>query len=64
MSTPEVFIVSAARTAIGSFGGSLKDVALSQLATFWSGLRSERVYRLEAPGWVRANRVVAGRVTG
>ncbi|MDR7095304.1 patatin-like phospholipase family protein [Hydrogenophaga laconesensis] len=34
--------------------------ALSQLATFWSGLRSERVYRLEAPGWVRANRVVAG----
>ncbi len=34
--------------------------ALAQLATFWSGLRSERVYRLEAPGWVRANRVVAG----
>ncbi|MGQ7958591.1 acetyl-CoA C-acyltransferase family protein [Pseudomonas sp. SP16.1] len=33
MPTPEVFIVSAARTAIGSFGGSLKDVALSQLAT-------------------------------
>ncbi|ERI50815.1 3-ketoacyl-CoA thiolase [Pseudomonas sp. EGD-AK9] len=33
MSTPEVFIVSAARTAIGSFGGSLKDVALSQLAS-------------------------------
>jgi acetyl-CoA C-acetyltransferase len=33
MSTPEVFIVSAARTAIGSFGGSLKDTPLTQLAT-------------------------------
>lgn len=33
MSTPEVFIVSAARTAIGSFGGTLKDISLSQLAT-------------------------------
>ncbi len=34
--------------------------ALPRLASFWSGLRSERVYRLEAPGWVKANRVVAG----
>ncbi len=34
--------------------------ALPRLATFWSALRSERVYRLEAPGWVRANRIVAG----
>ncbi|WP_236581736.1 patatin-like phospholipase family protein [Hydrogenophaga sp. BPS33] len=34
--------------------------ALGALAAFWSSLRSERVYRLEAPGWVRANRVVAG----
>lgn len=34
--------------------------ALTELAAFWSSLRSERVYRLEAPGWVRANRVVAG----
>ncbi len=34
--------------------------ALSQLATFWSGLHSDRVYQLQAPGWVRANRVVAG----
>ncbi|MES2839733.1 MAG: patatin-like phospholipase family protein [Pseudomonadota bacterium] len=34
--------------------------ALPQLATFWMGLRSEQVYRLEAPGWVRANRLVAG----
>mgnify|MGYP006200274413 CR=1 FL=1 len=33
MSTPEVFVVSAARTAIGSFGGSLKDIPLAQLAT-------------------------------
>ena len=33
MSTPEVFVVSAARSAIGSFGGGLKDVALVDLAT-------------------------------
>ncbi len=33
MSTPEVFIVSATRTAIGSFGGTLKDIPPSQLAT-------------------------------
>jgi len=33
MSKPEVYIVSAARTAIGTFGGSLKDVPLSELAT-------------------------------
>lgn len=33
MNTPEVFVVSAARTAIGSFGGSLKDVPLADLAT-------------------------------
>lgn len=33
MSTPEVYIVSAVRTAIGSFGGALKEVPLSQLAT-------------------------------
>ncbi|PZO14515.1 MAG: patatin [Burkholderiales bacterium] len=34
--------------------------ALPELAKFWMALRSERVYRLEAPGWVRANRLVAG----
>ncbi|AOF88085.1 patatin-like phospholipase family protein [Hydrogenophaga sp. RAC07] len=34
--------------------------ALPMLAQFWMGLRSEQVYRLEAPGWVRANRLVAG----
>jgi len=33
MNTPEIFVVSAARTAIGSFGGSLKDVPLADLAT-------------------------------
>jgi len=33
MSTPEVFIVSASRTAIGTFGGSLKDVPMADLAT-------------------------------
>ena len=42
MSTPEVFIVSAARTAIGSFGGSLKDVALSQLASTTVGAALQR----------------------
>lgn len=33
MSTPDLFVVSAVRTAIGSFGGGLKDVPLSTLAT-------------------------------
>ncbi|KPA87950.1 MULTISPECIES: acetyl-CoA C-acyltransferase family protein [Pseudomonas] len=33
MSKPEVYIVSAVRTAIGTFGGALKDVPLSDLAT-------------------------------
>lgn len=33
MSTREIFVVSAARTAIGTFGGSLKDVPNTQLAT-------------------------------
>ncbi len=33
MSQPEVFVVGAARTAIGSFGGSLKDQPLSSIAT-------------------------------
>ncbi|WP_291012130.1 patatin-like phospholipase family protein [Hydrogenophaga sp.] len=34
--------------------------ALPQLAAFWATLRSERVYELDTPGWVRANRVIAG----
>ncbi|OJZ15877.1 MULTISPECIES: acetyl-CoA C-acyltransferase family protein [Variovorax] len=33
MSQPEVFVLAAMRTAIGTFGGSLKDVPLSQIAT-------------------------------
>ena len=33
MSRPVVYVVSAARTAIGSFGGALKDVPLAALAT-------------------------------
>jgi len=33
MPKPEVFVVNAVRTAIGSFGGSLKEVALTALAT-------------------------------
>lgn len=34
--------------------------ALLDLAAFWGGLRSQQVYRLDAPRWVRANRIVAG----
>ena len=34
--------------------------ALDSLAAFWSELRSDRVYRLEAPSWVRASRLLAG----
>ena len=33
MTTRGIFVVGAARTAIGTFGGSLKDVPLSELAT-------------------------------
>ncbi|MGH8385158.1 MAG: acetyl-CoA C-acyltransferase family protein [Pseudomonas sp.] len=33
MNNPEIFVVSAARTAIGTFGGSLKDVPPVDLAT-------------------------------
>ncbi|CAI8759210.1 acetyl-CoA C-acyltransferase family protein [Pseudomonas serbica] len=32
MNTPEIYVVSAARTAIGTFGGSLKDVPPAELA--------------------------------
>jgi NTE family protein len=34
--------------------------ALYELAEFWTKLRSRRVYHLDAPGWVRANRLFAG----
>ena len=33
MSTRDIFVVSAARTAIGTFGGGLKDVPNAQMAT-------------------------------
>lgn len=33
MSSPQIYIVSAVRSAIGSFGGSLKDLPLADLAT-------------------------------
>jgi acetyl-CoA C-acetyltransferase len=33
MNTPEIYVVSAARTAIGTFGGALKDVPPADLAT-------------------------------
>lgn len=34
--------------------------ALPALSDFWRQLRSDQVYRLEAPTWVRASRVLAG----
>ena len=34
--------------------------ALPALGEFWLKLRSDQVYRLEAPTWVRASRVLAG----
>ena len=34
--------------------------ALTELARFWRELRSSDVYRLDAPGWARANRLAAG----
>ena len=33
MSTREIWVIGAARTAVGTFGGALKDVALADLAT-------------------------------
>ncbi|WP_439861827.1 acetyl-CoA C-acyltransferase family protein [Pseudomonas sp. MBLB4136] len=42
MNRPEVFIVSAVRTAIGKFGGSLKDVPPSQLASLVSQAAVQR----------------------
>lgn len=50
MSNPEVFVVSALRTAIGGFGGSLKDVSpielgtqVSRAALAGSGLAAEHI---------------------
>ena len=33
MLQPDIYVVGAVRTAIGTFGGSLKDVPLAELAT-------------------------------
>jgi len=33
MTSPDIFVVGTARTAIGAFGGALKDVADNKLAT-------------------------------
>jgi len=33
MTRPDIFVIAAARTAIGTYGGALKDVPLTQLAT-------------------------------
>lgn len=35
-------------------------LALPALSDFWQRLRSDQVYRLDAPTWVRASRVLAG----
>lgn len=50
MNTNEIFVVGAARTAIGTYGGTLKDIPMSQLATTAvkaaverGGIRSEQV---------------------
>ncbi len=35
-------------------------LALQEMPSFWRDLRSDLVYRLDAPGWVRTNRLLAG----
>ncbi|NQD94658.1 acetyl-CoA C-acyltransferase, partial [Pseudomonas sp. CrR25] len=42
MNTLEVFVVSAVRTAIGTFGGTLKDTPPAQLATLVTRAALER----------------------
>ena len=53
MSSPEIYVVSAVRSAIGGFGGSLKDLPLADLATTItraaierSGVAAEQVGRV------------------
>lgn len=58
MSNTEIFVVAAARTAIGSFGGALKDVPLSDLAAIVVRAALERSG--VAPGQV--GHVVMGNV--
>ncbi len=42
MNNPEIYVVSAVRTAIGGFGGSLKDLPLADLATTVASAAIER----------------------
>jgi acetyl-CoA C-acetyltransferase len=42
MSSPEIYVVSAVRSAIGGFGGSLKDLPLADLATTITSAAIER----------------------
>jgi len=60
MGMPDVVIVAATRTAIGSFGGTLKDVPLSQLATLvvQSALRTSGVEPAEVGHLVMGNVMV------
>ena len=58
MSQRDVFVVAAARTAIGSFGGSLKDVPPTELATLAVKAAIERAG--VEPAWV--GQVVMGSV--
>ena len=58
MTRTEVFIVGAARTAIGTFGGALKDIPLSQLAS--TAVREALARSHVEPGGV--GHVVVGNV--
>src|ERR1700756_4713915 len=54
----EIYVVAAARTAIGTFGGSLKDVPLAQVAT--PAVRGALERAGVDPAWV--GHVVMGNV--
>ena len=58
MTVREIFVVSAARTAIGTYGGSLRDVAMSHLATVAVRAALER----SGAPVVRIGHVVMGNV--
>ena len=58
MQTPEIFILSAQRTAIGTFGGALKDVPLGELAT--TAVKAALLNSQVEPG--RIGHVVMGNV--
>ena len=58
MQAPEIFILSAQRTAIGTFGGALKDVPLGELAT--TAVKAALLNSQVEPG--RIGHVVMGNV--